>query len=159
MDRIAARVRAARIKAGLTLDQLAVRAQLRPGDLSKLERNHLPLRLHHLKRIADVLGVAPSTFLDQDVDLPEFVQPALDPHYIVDPVERKLLAAYRELRGKEQRIVMLLASEMRKTRDRRYDPRARKRKVNWKPDRHAHLVGTAQAPAPAEAPTEPGVEG
>lgn len=157
LDRVAERVRAARKRAGLTIEQLALQAGILPGDLSKLERNRLPLRLHHLKRLADALGAAPATFLDATVDLPEFVQPALDPHYIVDPAERKLLAAYRELRGKEQRIVYLLASEMRKTRDRRYDPRARKRKVNWKRDRHAHLPGTAGLVA--EPSAEPLPEG
>lgn len=148
MDRISARIRAARKKAGLTIEQLAFKAQILPPTMSQLERGRAPLRLHHVKQVADALGIAPGSLLDTEAELPEpFVQPALDPHYIVDPVERKLLAAFRELRGKEQRIVMLLATEMRRTRDRRYDPRARKRKVNWKPERHAHLAGTAVAEA------------
>lgn len=52
------RVRILRKAAGLTLDQLAKRANVTRGSLSSIERGERPLGLQVLRRIAKGLGVA-----------------------------------------------------------------------------------------------------
>jgi transcriptional regulator with XRE-family HTH domain len=132
LDRLAARIRAARIEAKLTLEELAVKTRLTSGDLSKIERNELPVGITRLRAIAAGLGRSLHSLFDLEVELPPAARPPepLDPNYAFDAMEQKLLAAFRQLRGKERRIIYLITTEIFSTRDRRYDFRGRKRRKN-----------------------------
>lgn len=150
LDRVGARIRAFRLSQKLTLKELALRAGFPEPELSKYERGHQNFSLDRLRKIAAALGVSAAKLLDDEVEeLPQAKPPAqLDPHYLVDPAEKQLIAAFRELVGKEQRIVLLLATEMRTVRDPRFDPAARKRGFNWsRPGTQPDPLSAKQTPA------------
>jgi len=58
-------LRAERERAGLSRSQLAARAGLRPGDLSRYERGVREPRLTTLVRLAGGLGLTPAELVDR----------------------------------------------------------------------------------------------
>ncbi len=146
-ERIRARFRAARIKAGFSQAQLSVRSGIKAADIHRMESGAAPLLLSRMRTIAAALGRSMGEFFDTTVEIADKPLPALDPDYIKDPKEKKLLAAYRALVGKEQRIVQMVADGIRLTRDRRFDPAARIRPRHW--------PKVDPAPAPTGTPINP----
>ena len=57
-------IRAWRKERGMTMVELAEKAGIDQGHLSKLERGFLPYNQPNLERIARALGVAPATLIE-----------------------------------------------------------------------------------------------
>lgn len=143
VDRITSRIRAIRIERKMTQHDLALLVGWNDLEISLIERNSAAISLAKVRKIASALGIPVGRLLDDTVEpLPQHLPPnPLDPNYVTDPKERRLLQHWRELVPKEQRIAMLLISEMPSCRDQRYDPVARKLRFRWT--------------NPADAPTDP----
>jgi transcriptional regulator with XRE-family HTH domain len=134
LDRMGARIRATRIREKLTQEQLALRSGVPAGELTMLERGQGNFTLVKLRKLAAALGVSAAKFMDDTVEeLPQSKPPApFDSNYLFHPMERKLVNAFRQLQGKERRIIMMLAVEMPTIRDRRFEETARRRPPNWR---------------------------
>lgn len=60
---VGARVKAARLKAGLTQKELAETVQMKRAALINIERGQTSMHISTLKQIADVLQIPPREFL------------------------------------------------------------------------------------------------
>lgn len=132
-DRIGARIRAARRRAGLSHRQFAEKLGWGVNEIMVLERGKAPLTIPKLRRLAAVLGLSLAQLVDTEVEIPPDHKPPPpgDPNYVFSIEERRLLQHYRQLVPRERRVIMLLAGEMPTTRDLRYDPEARKLRHRW----------------------------
>jgi transcriptional regulator with XRE-family HTH domain len=136
LARLFVRLKAARVSRQLTQEELRTRAEL-PYDnrlsLWEREQDLHRLTVSELFRICSVLEMPAKQFFEDAFDLPKYCLPPDpgDPNYIVDPDEKILLASFRNLKGKERRMVMLLATEIVTLRDRRFEVGARSRRHNW----------------------------
>jgi transcriptional regulator with XRE-family HTH domain len=112
LARIAARVRAARCERGLTQVELASRAGLTTGTISRLERGREPPTVSSLVRIAEAMGLElgalvgslpptaekPASRLSREVRQLAEIAPTLDASAV-----RRLLALARLLRSRPRR--------------------------------------------------------
>jgi transcriptional regulator with XRE-family HTH domain len=65
VDQFAANLRARRLAAGLSQEQLSRLTDLHPTEISRLERGVREPRLSTIVRVARALGVSPSELLDR----------------------------------------------------------------------------------------------
>lgn len=64
MNKTLENIRFERIKKGYTQDYMAIQLGIEQRTYSKLENGHIKLSVQRLKRIAKILQVKPSLFLD-----------------------------------------------------------------------------------------------
>ncbi len=132
---IRSKLRAARLRAGYSQLELSKKSEVLCADIMRMEKGTLPLSIPKLRKIASAVGVSLGAFFSNEVELPPDQKPPApgDPNYLIEPDEKKMIAAYRALQpGKERRIVIALAEVTRACRDLRTDPAARKRMPYWK---------------------------
>lgn len=121
------RIFAARKAATLTLEQMTERTGINEGQLGRIERKGEGLSVEKLLLIAEALKRPMSFFInDPEVevvfhqrDLP--TPPAVNPWWVTNRGERKNLLLFRQLRGKERRIVVGLMEVMLVVRTQRYE--------------------------------------
>jgi len=63
LELVSAKITMTRIQAGFTLPQLAARAEISKGNLSKIESHASNLSVDTLLKLAKALGVHPATLL------------------------------------------------------------------------------------------------
>lgn len=133
IERTGARIRVARMRSKRTQAQVASLLGWSASEVAMLETGRANLTINKLRKFGALFGIRPSWFIDEEAEeLPQAKPPeALDPNYVFDQEEKFILERYRELSGKERRIVKLLMSEIPTCRDHRYDPAARKLRFRW----------------------------
>lgn len=67
---VAARIRAARTRQGLTLLQIAQRCKTTPQTMQRLETANMTLSVEWIERISKALGIEPGHLFDGTFDLP-----------------------------------------------------------------------------------------
>jgi len=97
------RIRELRLAAGLTLDEVARRANTSVQQLSRIERGHRRLTDDWMRRIASALGVLPAALLpDSGPDINQFVK--------LTKRERAVLRLWHTMGAEGQRIFADAAS-------------------------------------------------
>jgi transcriptional regulator with XRE-family HTH domain len=117
IDRVGARVRAARKAANLTPKELCFNAGLSLSVLEQLERGTAACSLASLRKIAAVLGVSMAALMDVEAEIPEATPALKDPWYVVDTKEKDFLVAFRTLRRGERKLARTIIQAILGARD------------------------------------------
>lgn len=123
--RLGLRVRAARLKAGMSVKELADESNMGDAELTHAESNKVPIKLIYLRAISRVLGVPMAQWFARETEDADDISPiplGEEPWAwrVTAKDEQKLLHNYRGLRRREKRITHLMIRVLVRARDDRW---------------------------------------